>query len=49
LGLVQNPTWKPSATLPDGRTVACGHTRYGHESERAAKSCIARVVREAMS
>lgn len=48
LGLIQTPTWKPTAVV-DGETVACGHTRYGHESEVAAKRCIAAVVRAATS
>jgi hypothetical protein len=46
LGLTETPTWRPVAVV-DGTSVACPHTRYGHESEKAAKSCINRLVREA--
>lgn len=44
LGMRQVPMWFPSATLANGETVTCGHTRYGHESEKAAQRCISALV-----
>jgi outer membrane biosynthesis protein TonB len=36
--------WFPVATLADGTKVACPHTKYGHESEKAATACIKSVI-----
>lgn len=44
IGLVQTPTWKPTAKLSTGEQVACPHSRYGHESEKAALACIRSVI-----
>lgn len=44
LGARQVTYWFPKATLADGTVVECGHSKYGHESEAAAKRCISALV-----
>jgi hypothetical protein len=47
LGATTIPVWKPSITLANGEAVHCKHTTYGHESEAAAKRCIASMLNQA--
>lgn len=44
LGARQVTYWFPVATLADGSQVSCPHSKYGHESEKAAGSCIRALV-----
>jgi hypothetical protein len=44
LGPRQSTTWVPVVTTSDGRTLTCEHSRYGHESEKAAGSCARRMI-----
>lgn len=50
LGARQVTVWHPTATVTvDGKeqTLSCPHVRYSHESEAAAKRCIAQLVNQA--
>jgi hypothetical protein len=46
MGEIAVPVWKPTAVL-NGVTIECPHKRYGHESAKAARSCIAAEVAKA--
>jgi hypothetical protein len=39
LGAKQIPYWFPAIVLADGTRIECAHTKYGHESEKAAQRC----------
>ncbi|HEY5985367.1 MAG TPA: hypothetical protein VIV12_03135 [Streptosporangiaceae bacterium] len=37
---------RPKITLPDGRTVNCPHSRWGHEHPKVAQACLRKVAAE---
>lgn len=41
LGAKQITYYFPSVTWPDGSVRTCEHTKYGHETEKAARRCAA--------
>jgi hypothetical protein len=43
LGSTMVEVWKPTAVVA-GKTISCQHTRYGHESLKAAQACIRAAV-----
>ena len=43
LGARKVTAWNPTVVV-DGRTLSCPHTAYGHESEKAAKRCVASLI-----
>jgi hypothetical protein len=47
LGARQVTTWVPIVTMPGGKKITCPHSRYGHESEKAAKACSRSLIAQA--
>ena len=39
LGARKVEYWFPAIVMADGTRIACPHSRYGHESEKAAQRC----------
>ena len=46
VGATETIVWHPTAKVGTSKLV-CPHQKYGHESEKAARLCISRLVRDA--